>query len=111
MNVSFMGYDEKIATFTAESDVEAGTPVIVSDNGAVSAANGSAFCGICKTVRDGYASVQLGGYVRAAYTDTLTVGYNKLSAESGAVKVDETNGRQLLVVDVDTTDNTAGIIL
>lgn len=110
MNVSFNGYNEGIVTFEAESDVKAGAPVVLSGNGKVKAAT-TEFCGICSALRGGYAAVQLNGYVKVPYTGTLTVGYSKLAAENGKVKTDSTNGRSILVVDVDTTSNYAGIIL
>ncbi|MBQ3929026.1 MAG: hypothetical protein II711_02925 [Clostridia bacterium] len=110
MNVSFNGYGENIATFETAADVTVGAPVMISDNGKVSAAT-SAFCGVCKGLRNGYAAVQLDGYVRLPYTGTVTVGYTKLVINSGKIKTDTTNGRQILVVDVDTADGTAGIIL
>ncbi len=111
MNVSFTGYKEGIVTFEAESDVTAGMPVTVSGNGKVKKAT-NVFCGICKGVRNGYAAVQLDGYVQVPYTSTLTVGYQSLAADStGKLKVDASNGRQILVVDIDTVNSMAGIIL
>lgn len=110
MNVSFNGYNEGIVTFEAESSVETGTLVAMSANGKVKAAT-SEFCGICIAARCGYASVQLAGYARVPYSGTLSVGYKKLAVSSGKAAVDNSNGRDILVVDVDSTAGTAGIIL
>ncbi len=110
MNVSFNGYNEGIVTFEAESDVKAGIPVMMSGNGKVKAAIG-AFCGICTAVRGGYAAVQLNGYVRVPYSGTVSVGYDKLAADNNKVKTDTTNGRSILIVDVDSTTGYAGMIL
>ena len=110
MNVSFNGYDEGIVTFEAASGVTVGLPVMISANGKVSNAT-SAFCGVCKSLKNGYAAVQLDGYVRLPYTGSIAVGYKKLVVDDGEIKVDTTNGREHLVIDVDSTTNTAGIIL
>lgn len=112
MNVAFNGYDEGIITFEAASGVTAGSPVEITANGKVSAVTSGAFCGICRSVRNGYASVQLKGYVKAESSGSISLGYQKLGAYTGGkVKADSTNGREYLVVDVDSTANTVGFIL
>lgn len=112
MDVAFNGFNEGIVTFEAASGVTAGVPVAVSANGKVSAVTSGAFCGICNNVRGGYAAVQLSGYVRVPYSGTLAVGYKKLAAATGGkVTVDTTNGREYLVVDIDSANGIAGIIL
>ncbi len=112
MSTSFNGFKEEIATFEAASGVSAGSPVAVTANGKVSAVTSGAFCGICTNVRGGYAAVQLGGYVYVPYSGTLTVGYKMLAAASGGkVTVDTTNGREYLVVEVDSANGCAGILL
>lgn len=111
MNVSFNGYNEGVLTFEAESGVTVGTPVTMSGNGKVKAAQNAVFCGVCINSRNGYAGVQINGYVTVEYSGTLSVGYNKLVSADGKVKADTTNGREILVVDVDSTAKTAGIIL
>ncbi len=111
MNVCFNGYNEGIATFEADSTVTVGGPVEMASNGKVKAAQNKSFCGICVSLRDGYAAVQLNGYVKVGYSGSVTVGYNKLVCADKKVKADLTNGRDVLVVDVDTTNSVAGIIL
>ena len=112
MNISLEGFDERIATFETTSSSPEGKTVAISANGRVQTVTSGAFCGICRSVREGYAAVQLGGYVRVGYTGELSVGYQKLAAASGGkVTVDTTNGREYLVVDVNSTAGTAGIIL
>ena len=83
---------------------------MVTANGKVAAANG-AFCGVCTNVRNGYAAVQMTGYATIPYTSQPSVGYSKLSAASGKITADNENGREYLVIDVDTTAKTAGIML
>ena len=90
--------------------VTVGLPVMISANGKVSNAT-STFCGVCKSLKNGYAAVQLDGYVRLPYTGSIAVGYKQLVVDDGEIKVDTTNGREHLVTDVDSTTNTVGIIL
>ena len=110
MTVSFDGYHANTVTFEAASGVTVGLPVVMSANGKVANAT-SAISGVCKSLKNGYAAVQLDGYVRLPYTGSIAVGYKKLVVDDGEIKVDTTNGREHLVIDVDTTTNTAGIIL
>lgn len=110
MNVSFNGFGENVVTFETEGSVGAGMPVMVSASGKVKAANG-VFCGICVGKRNGYAAVQLSGYVKVAFDSAPAVGYTKLVGKSGKVSTDTSTGREYLVVDIDTVAKTAGIIL
>lgn len=111
MNVSFNGFGENVLTFEASGTIAAQSPVMVTDNGKVAAASG-VFCGICTAVRNGYAAVQVKGYVTVPYSGTApTVGFVKLKGADGKAVVDAANGREYLVIDVDTTAKTAGIIL
>ncbi len=110
MTVSFDGYNANTITFEAASGVTVGLPVMISANGKVSNAT-STFCGVCKSLKNGYAAVQLDGYVRLPYTGSIAVGYKQLVVDDGEIKVDTTNGREHLVTDVDSTTNTVGIIL
>ncbi len=111
MNVNFNGYGENIATFIANSTLtETGVPVKITADGTVSkcSANDS-FCGICVAVRDGYAAVQLSGYVKVQTTAKLALGYTKLAAAAGGKVAAYDSGRALLVIDSTATE--AGIIL
>ncbi len=110
MNVSFNGFGENVVTFETEGSVSAGMPVMVSESGKVKAANG-VFCGICVGERNGYAAVQLSGYVKVTFSAAPAIGYTKLVGKSGKVSTDTSTGREYLVVDIDTVAKTAGIIL
>ncbi len=110
MNVCFKGYGENVVTFEIDGSITDGAPVMVSDSGKVKAASG-AFCGVCVSQRGGYAAVQLNGYAKLPYGTAPSVGYAKLSASAGKVNKDDTNGREYLVVDINTTDKTVGVIL
>lgn len=113
MEVSFGGYGEKTATFEAADGVTAGMPVQVTQNGLVSPCKaGKHFCGVAVNVREGFAAIQLAGYVRLLYSGTApAVGYQTLAGDgSGKIKSDAA-GRSLLVVDVDTANALCGVIL
>lgn len=111
MNVNYNGYGENIATFIAESSLKsAGLPVKISANGTVAAcSSGDNFCGICVAVRDGYAAVQLSGYVQVKTSAKLALGFTKLATGSNGAVASNTNGREHLVIDSTTTS--AGILL
>ncbi len=118
MTVSFNGWKENAATFEAEDGLNPGDVVKVSGNGQVSACGaGEKFAGVVLSNRGGFAAVQLAGYAEVAYSGTApTVGYQFLCADGngGMKKADSeavTAGRELLVVSVDTTGETAGILL
>lgn len=129
MKVSFNGYGENVATFECAEGVSKGKLVKISDNGKVSAcSSGDKFCGVAIDIRNGFASVQLSGYTTVKINGSVSCGYQNLVAhasdtvkvqnemltaasDGGAVTVTTQAGREILVVDVDTTANTAGIIL
>lgn len=110
MNISFNGFDEEVITFETDGNIEANSPVMVTDNGIVDNALGT-FCGICKCTRNGYAAVQLKGYVVVPYINAPKVGYSKLTAVNGKVTVDNTYGREYLVINVDASTKTVGFML
>lgn len=114
MKIALNGFQENVATFEAESNVAAGMPVKMTGNGVVGACEGDdAFCGVAVSVRGGFAAVQLGGYVQVPYSGATApaVGYQTLSATAdGKVQV-SSEGRSILVTDVDTAAKVCGIIL
>ncbi len=106
MNINFNGYGENVTTFIADSTLtEAGVPVKITGDGTVGKCNGNdVFCGVCVGLRDGYAAVQLDGYVRMPAAAKIAPGYKKLAAgSSGDVAVNST-GRELLVLDSTATE-------
>ena len=114
MNVSFQGFDKQLATFEAASTVKPGVPVKMSANGQVTLCGAADVpCGVAVQVRDGYASVQLRGYVRMTYTGSLSLGRQLIVADSGGkIKASaNTSGISVLVTDLDSSTSTAGIIL
>lgn len=113
MELSFMGYGEKVATFAATDGVTAGMPVKLTADGTVGpCAAGDLFCGVALNVRGGYAAVQLAGYVRLPYGGTApAAGYQSLAAAANGTVSVNAAGRSLLVIDVDTAAKTCGLIL
>ncbi len=90
MNVDFKGYGENVATFLADDTVKEGTLVKLSASYTVTAcAAGDEIVGVCVNARDGYAAVQLSGYVELPSTAQIAVGYKGICAGNGvAVKTD-----------------------
>lgn len=107
METAMNGYAENTATFRCETKLLPGTPVMVTDSGTVAAAGGT-FCGVALSWRDGFAAVQLAGYVSLPYSGTKpAVGYQVLTADAdGKVKAAASGsaGLQRLVVDADSAN-------
>ncbi|MEE1219870.1 MAG: hypothetical protein U0L20_08115 [Ruminococcus sp.] len=111
MNVNFNGFGENVLTFMAGPELKvAGVPVYMYSDGTVNAcSDGNAFCGICVGVRNGYAAVQVSGYVELAAESKIAVGYQKLVSGGENIAEVGTAGKEYLVVS--STDNTVGFIL
>ena len=115
MKVSFNGYGEQVATFETGSNVIVGGPVAITGNGIVSGAvTGGDFCGICVSNENGYAAVQMKGYMKAEYTGTVNAGRVNLTGVVGG-KVKAATGAEVTVpvqvTDVDTAAKICGFIL
>ncbi|MCL2509398.1 MAG: hypothetical protein FWF05_09500 [Oscillospiraceae bacterium] len=106
MSLSFSGYSENTLTLKADSSLTAAGGVVkVSANGAVSpCAAGNDFCGVVKSLHEGYAAVQTSGTVTVPYTGTAPAfGYAYLNANgSGGVKTGTNANRGFTVLSVDT---------
>lgn len=105
MNISYKGIGETCATFEVASGVTLteGMPVKLSANGTVTAcASADKFIGVVESVREGFASVIVGGFVTAAMSGTApALGYVALVAD-GAGGVTAGSGNSYLIVSVDT---------
>lgn len=109
MNISFAGFKEYVLTFECTNTVKKGDLVKMFASGKVTKAEANdSFIGVCVGERDGYVAVQLEGYVEAAKSGTVNVGYNKLAAAASGVKAVESGIDRLVVY---TDDNTVGFIL
>lgn len=115
MRVSFNGLMEEVASFTCAKDLTDGQLVKMVGSGAVGkCSEGDKFHGICRVAEGDCASVQLAGYVRLPYTGTPpTVGDGMVTSNSNADGVEfiQSDGRSVLVLDVDTTNNIVGFIM
>lgn len=114
MSVSFDEIGQVCVTFAQGTGVGKDQVCKVSGNGTVSGCGaGDKFCGVAVSTREDYVGVVVGGFVTASYTGTApAVGYTALAADgSGGVKADATNGRQVLVVSVDTEASTVTMYL
>lgn len=104
MSVNFNGFEENVVTMEADSSVtKANTLVKMKSSGVVEACSkDDDFCGVVLNVRDGYAAVQLKGYVVAEASGTVAAGYKNLACgEGNTVAVQTTGGREHLVLTVD----------
>jgi len=115
MSISFNGYNDNSATFEITGTVATGDVVkMTANNKVTNCVAGNDFCGVLKcTESDGFATVQLSGYVESTYTETApTVGYCTLAGNgTGGVKVASTGGRSHLVLNVDTSSKIVGFLL
>lgn len=112
MNVDFKGYDENVATFIASGSLSVGQFVTISDDFTVTAASsGDEILGYCVGVRDGYAAVQLSGYVEAKSSGTVNVGLTGLSAYSADTVQASANASKHKVIYSDSENHIVGIIL
>ena len=113
MKVSFEGVGEQILSFAKANGTTKNVFVKVSANNTVAAcAAGDKFAGYCIAENGSFADVKTAGYIEVGYTGTApAVGYATLTAAAnGKVKADA-NGREYLVLKVDTAAETVGFIM
>lgn len=114
MQLSYQEIGQWCATFAC-SGVKEGDPVTMTGSRTVGACNsGEPFCGVAVSLSHGgdACAVQLGGLVTVPYSGEAPVsGYASLSSDgSGGVSTDP-SGRDYLVVEVNTADETVTIAL
>ena len=117
MSVSFQGVGQVCATFLGDG-LSAGQVVKMSGRGTVGpCSSGDKFCGAAVHCGDGACSVLVSGFVTVEYSGTVpSVGWAELCADgSGGVRSltekDTGGGVRCLVVDTDTAEKTATILL
>ncbi len=100
MNINFSGYNENVVTFAVDgSGVTMGTPVKMSSSGTVKACeSGDSMVGVAVNVRNGYAAVQLTGYIEMPTDSSVEVGYQTLAACADGKVEASASGREYLVV-------------
>lgn len=115
MNISFNGFNKKLATFEIAGQMYKGDVVKMTDNYKVSpCSSGDDFCGtLVSKENDNCGAIQLTGATTVIYSGTApSVGYCNLVADGNCgVKVSSTGGQPHLIVSVDTTLKLAEILL
>ncbi len=112
MNVDFKGYGENVATFIISGTLSAGQFVKMSSNYTVTAAeSGDDIIGYCIGARDGYAAVQLSGYVEAKTSGTVNLGYVGINAYSADTVQASASAVKHKVIYTDNDNHLAGFIL
>jgi len=110
MNVDFKGYGENIATFIADNTVKVGDFVVMNDNYSVTAADeDDEIYGYCVGVRDGYAAIQLEGYVEAPVSGEVSLGLSSIAAASATTVAPSETASTHKVIFVN--DDVVGFIL
>ncbi len=110
MSLSFLGYDEKVVTFAVEGDLAAGDLVKISADETVKATTaGEVFCGKVINVRNGFAAVQLSGYMEADCNGEVELGFTKIAADESNTVAYAEDGHEVLVISA--TNNRIGFIL
>lgn len=112
MKVCFNGIGQKVVTFMDGGSVS-GCVCKISGSGTIAFCDsGDDIAGVVVFTDGMWADVQLEGYVTLPYTGTApTFGWCKLAANGmGGVAVNE-NGREYLVVEVNTAEGTVGMFI
>lgn len=114
MKVSFEGIGEQVISFAAASGTAKNEFVKISANGTVAKCSADdVFAGYCINVDGGFADVKTAGYTEVGYSGETapSLGFCKLlAAGSGKVTADS-DGREYLVLKVDTTNKLVGFIM
>ena len=114
MKVSFEGIGEQLISFAAANGTTKNEFVKISANGTVAKCSADdVFAGYCVKTEAGFADVMTHGYIEVGYTGQTapSVGYGTLTAAgSGKVQADE-DGREYLIIKVDTTNAVVGFIM
>lgn len=100
MNVSFEGFAEELITLAAE-DIAPGDLVSINEDGAAQKAqNGEPAAGLVRSVRGGFAGVQVKGYACVAVSGEVSPGWQTLVCDGQNGLKTGSGGRQLLVLGV-----------
>lgn len=110
MNISFEGFNEGLLTFAAQENVQAGDLVCIAEDGTVAKAElGQMVAGVVRSVRGGFAGVQLCGYASVEADAAVTTGWQTLVCDGDNGLVADEGGRQLLVLWAN--NGRAGVVL
>ena len=112
MNISSEGIGSLVVTFPIGTAKIGHVCKLGSMGTAHECASGDKFCGVLLATETGMAAVQVEGFVRVGYAGSkLSNGYVALTADGTGKVVANSNGREYLVVEVDTQTMTAIIKL
>lgn len=112
MYANFEGLHSEVATFNCDSSVTApGQLVKMVGSGMVGkCTNNDPPVGVVVNVRNGYAAVQIKGFVQVPHDGTLTVGYRNIAAANDkTLKLNDTTGVKRLVIE--SLNGVAGVVL
>ena len=116
MSIAFNGTDTMVLTFSGTPTM-VDTPVVMGGSQMVkNGKDGVAPVGILRSTRGDYSAIQVKGYARVKYNsaEALPLGWDYVVCDNNfglrIAKPGET-GRLCLVVEHDTTDHLAGVIL
>ncbi|MDF2567118.1 MAG: hypothetical protein K0R90_574 [Oscillospiraceae bacterium] len=113
MSISFGGVGQTVVTLECKTGISIGDIVSMKDNNEVQAAVvDEKFVGVCVSKNGTYAGIQIKGAVTVKYSGTApTVGYQTLAAGADNTVAVKPTGITYLVVNVNSTEKTATIIL
>ncbi len=110
--IDYTGFDEKVITMKCLYEDIAGKPMSMEENDTIKIANdGDAFIGFGVAARDGYATVQVGGFAKVKVGEGgINLGRTVIAADGqgGVSRSAEGNVVKVLYYDSDT--QIAGII-
>ena len=114
MKVSFEGIGEQLISFAAANGTTKNEFVKLSASGTLAKCSADdVFMGYCVKTGAGFADVMTHGYIEVGYVGQTapTLGYDTLTAAgSGKVQADD-DGREYLIIKVDTTNAVVGFIM
>ncbi len=112
MNISYEGIGALVVTFPGGTCRTGQVCKIGIAGGADKCSSGDKFCGVMLAGEGGVSTVQVEGFVQVGYSGTKpSLGYTALAADGTGKVAANANGREYLVVEVDTEEMTAIIKL
>ena len=110
--ISNKGFLAEHITLLCPDEQTSGAVAMKENDTCGNAVDNQEFLGVMTNNRNGVAAVQVKGYAEIGYTgDNVEVGIKKVCCNGeGGIKVSE-NGREVIVLSVDTASNTVTIIM